>query len=68
MIDRRLVDEELGPLRLCPRCGDWWPDDREFFSQSAVVCIACTDELRNRARYANRERVRRFRERQRGSR
>jgi hypothetical protein len=24
-------DPELGPMRFCRRCNEWWPDDREFW-------------------------------------
>jgi hypothetical protein len=25
------IDDELGPVRFCRRCDDWWPMDREFW-------------------------------------
>lgn len=24
-------DDELGPVRWCGRCAEWWPDDGEFW-------------------------------------
>ncbi len=26
------VDPELGPVRYCARCNEWWPQDAEFFA------------------------------------
>lgn len=26
------IDPELGPIRRCPGCHEWWPDDDEFFT------------------------------------
>lgn len=41
----RSDDPELGPLRRCPRCEEWWPDDEEFFYVSGGKrhswCRAC---------------------------
>ena len=25
------VEDDLGPVRLCRRCDEWWPLDREFW-------------------------------------
>lgn len=25
------VDDELGPIRYCRRCDEWWPEDGEFW-------------------------------------
>ena len=25
------IDPELGDVRRCPGCGEWWPDDDDFF-------------------------------------
>jgi len=48
MID---IDMELGPVKRCPKCGEWWPADREFFYTSKHTpsglqswCIACWKE------------------------
>lgn len=36
------VDPELGIEKLCPRCGEWWPLDAEFFYLSnPAYCKAC---------------------------
>lgn len=40
---------ELGRERCCSRCGEWWPDDREFYYMSrgktVPPCKACYAEL-----------------------
>jgi hypothetical protein len=28
------IDVELGPVKRCPRCTEWWPADKEFFYAS----------------------------------
>lgn len=28
---KRYIVTELGTEKLCPRCGEYWPADREFF-------------------------------------
>lgn len=35
-------DPELGPVRYCPGCDEWWPDDDEFwmFSEIAAGTVA----------------------------
>lgn len=38
-------DEELGTVRWCDRCRDWWPDDAEFFASPSMPCLACVAEL-----------------------
>lgn len=47
------VDDELGLLRYCKRCDDWYPLDREFWyfdkRPGHVACRACAD-ARGRAR------------------
>jgi hypothetical protein len=25
------MDDELGPIRYCARCDEWWPQDAEFW-------------------------------------
>lgn len=42
----RLMDPELGDVRLCPKCGEWWPDDGEFYGPKAGACRACEAEVR----------------------
>lgn len=44
-------DVELGPVKRCPKCGEWWPADREFFyakkdtaSGLQSWCRACWSE------------------------
>lgn len=34
-------DPELGPVRRCNTCGEWWPDDIEFFAKKRRLCRAC---------------------------
>ena len=29
------IDDELGPVRWCGRCAEWWPDDEDFWLFSA---------------------------------
>lgn len=43
------IDPELGRMRLCRRCGEWWPYDREFYyiradGHSSGNCKACHTE------------------------
>jgi hypothetical protein len=44
--------------KLCPRCNDWWPDDREFFNgqggsrQLSSWCKACMLEGKSATRRA----------------
>lgn len=52
---QRLADDpELGAVRYCPRCAEWWPDDGEFWYYDAhsnrTWCRACQDE-RSRERH-----------------
>lgn len=46
-----LVDAELGPIKLCPKCHEWWPADPEFYYRSTSTrcglqswCRACWSE------------------------
>jgi hypothetical protein len=39
-------DPELGSVRLCDKCGEWWPDDNEFWPPSRRACRACIYEGR----------------------
>jgi len=63
---RRRVDEILGPVRYCPRCDEWLPEDEEFFyieqrkpsannhrTKTGPIyhCICCRAE-KNRATHA----------------
>jgi hypothetical protein len=44
---RFLEDPELGRLRLCRRCREYWPDDGEFWLvnvKGRKVCRACRRE------------------------
>lgn len=42
----RQVDPELGTVRRCPTCGEWWPDDAEFYypNRNGWQCRACWSE------------------------
>ena len=47
------ITTELGTERRCTRCGDWWPEDADFFPARAdrrgaflSWCRACTYERR----------------------
>jgi hypothetical protein len=48
----RAVDPELGPVKLCRMCGEWWPDDAEFFKPyNPYRCYACLlEDIRKRHR------------------
>ena len=37
----RSVDPELGPMRYCRRCEEWWPEDAEFFVKSGQRLAGC---------------------------
>lgn len=58
------VDPELGTVRWCPRCSEWWPDDVEFFyperrhDRLIPRCRACRREAADHYREANRELIR----------
>jgi hypothetical protein len=68
------LDPELGIVRLCPSCNEWWPDDSEFFQPTKARsrrprCVACIAEtpgrqrrprVRNWRTEAERERSRRY--------
>ena len=61
-----LVDHDLGHVRYCPGCDDWWPVDDEFwFAPDDTLCRACVIERDPRVR--GRERQRRYRERRRAT-
>ena len=34
------------PERYCTGCGEWWPDDAEFWPVSRICCLACRAEGR----------------------
>lgn len=38
-------DDVLGWVRLCPGCGEEWPDDREFY-RGRGKCRACASETK----------------------
>jgi hypothetical protein len=63
-------DPELGEVRLCPRCGEWWPDDDEFYAPGLDVCRACYSEatrtVREHRRRVMADAARRYRLRRRG--
>jgi hypothetical protein len=42
-------DDELGEVRLCRFCQEWWPNDREFFAEGRTACRACHTEHRDRS-------------------
>ena len=51
------MDPELGPLKRCPRCKEWWPADGEFWYPNAArpgglqsECKACQIERRRAGR------------------
>jgi hypothetical protein len=58
------VDPELGPVRWCSGCGEWWPDDDDFWDgRPAKVCRACEYERRSHRQRQLREAARRYRRR-----
>jgi len=62
------LDPVLGVVRLGARCGEWWPDDEEFYrSRRAVICRACHADARYtpERRASVREAARRYRARRR---
>jgi len=56
------LDDELGLLRYCHGCQEWWPSDEDFWRprmwSRRAVCRACADEGR---RKSTREASRRYR-------
>lgn len=54
-------DPILGPVRLCSSCGEWWPDDEEFYYRplgsyhAKRQCRACIIEKRVEWRQIHRE-------------
>lgn len=60
-MSKRVRFSELGPERCCSKCGDWWPDDAEFYYQSngksRQPCKACYAELPSVVAKAERRRV-----------
>ncbi|MGQ7300607.1 hypothetical protein [Marinobacter nauticus] len=48
----KTIHTELGKERCCTKCGDYWPEDSEFFYSSRGViqqpCKACYAELPSR--------------------
>lgn len=65
VVESRLVDAELGPVRFCSGCDEYWPEDGEFWSDESDVCRACSTDAIERRRAMNRERVYRHRARKR---
>lgn len=60
-----MEDPELGTVRWCDRCNEWWPKDDEFWyfgksgqraGQILNPCIACWSEL-NLARRPGKKRL-----------
>ncbi|KMQ74026.1 hypothetical protein [Marinobacter subterrani] len=49
---QRIRVTELGQERQCTKCGDYWPDDAEFYyrknGRSAQPCKACYAQLPSR--------------------
>jgi len=48
---------DYAPEKLCTRCAEYWPSDREFFypagpDRLSSWCKACTNEVRNAKRRA----------------
>lgn len=60
----RAEDEDLGPVRYCTECREWWPDDEEFFEPGVAGCRACTAERVERRRQSLAQAARRYRQRQ----
>lgn len=57
---RYMEEPELGRLRWCARCGEWWPLDPEFWRvarhrtrRATLVCLAC-QRAANRLSYERR--------------
>ncbi|BEH14293.1 hypothetical protein [Marinobacter shengliensis] len=48
----KTITTELGTERRCTKCGDYWPDDAEFFytrrGRSHQPCKACYAQLPSR--------------------
>lgn len=40
------VDDELGVVRFCESCSEWWPADGEFYADDRPVCRACEYDRR----------------------
>lgn len=61
----RADDPDLGPVRWCAGCSEWWPDDSDFFAERSSTCRACDYERstsrRERRLAAMREASRRYR-------
>ncbi|HBN61422.1 MAG TPA: hypothetical protein DD442_15595 [Halomonas sp.] len=40
---------DIGPEKLCTKCGEWWPDDSEFYyltnGLTIQPCKACYEQL-----------------------
>lgn len=56
IVPQRVTDPEMGTLRRCPGCGEWWPEDREFFGTTLSPdgyrrswCRCCKAERRARS-------------------
>lgn len=43
----RRVDPELGPVRRCRSCQEWWPDERTFYAKGYATCRACRADRSN---------------------
>lgn len=41
-------DPELGPVRRCRTCREFWPDDRTFYEPRYASCNACRADRANR--------------------
>lgn len=59
----RAVDQDLGPVRFCTECREWWPDDEEFWAHGHVSCLACDADRVQRRRRARAEASKRYRAR-----
>lgn len=40
-VPQRVQHADYGPERLCNSCGEYWPDDGEFFFKGRNMCKAC---------------------------
>lgn len=60
-----VVDAVLGPVRWCPVCEEYWPDDEDFYVDDQPTCRACIAERRDRRRRQQAEAARRYRRRRR---
>lgn len=46
--DKTRMDPELGLVRRCARCKEWWPADGEFYRPRHLTCTACVRDRENK--------------------